>query len=130
MAINRMEIGVVGVTFEGRQGVLASLYQEQEQNVPIAGMLQRKPDNRYDANAIRVLVATPTQGQHVGYVPRDLAAKLAPRLDAGEVAQVTGVRIIRGDHDHRVTYGARIDAQFESSEKEAVTCQQPQPRLL
>ena len=44
-------------------------------------MLRRDPDNEHDPNAI----AVHTQGDKVlGFVPRDLAADLAPKLDAGE----------------------------------------------
>jgi hypothetical protein len=41
--------------------------------------LLRDPANEHDANAIEVLAA----GQVVGFVPRELAAELAPELDAG-----------------------------------------------
>jgi hypothetical protein len=42
--------------------------------------LRRDPANEHDPNAIMVLAA----GEQVGWVPRELAAELAPRLDAGE----------------------------------------------
>ena len=41
--------------------------------------LRRDPANAHDANAIQVLAA----GRQVGWVPRELAAELAPELDAG-----------------------------------------------
>ena len=41
--------------------------------------LRRDPGNEHDPNAIKVLA-----GEQVGWVPRELAAELAPRLDAGE----------------------------------------------
>ena len=43
--------------------------------------LRRDPDNPHDPNAIAV--HAPGGGQ-AGWVPRELAAELAPRLDAGE----------------------------------------------
>src|SRR4051812_33592992 len=43
--------------------------------------LRRDPANAHDANAIQVLLET---GEQAGWVPRELAAELAPRLDAGE----------------------------------------------
>jgi hypothetical protein len=43
--------------------------------------LRRDPANDYDPNAIAVDAAT---GEQLGFVPRELAAQLAPRLDAGE----------------------------------------------
>jgi hypothetical protein len=42
--------------------------------------LVREPDNPHDANAIAVHAG----GAHVGFVPRELAAEIAPALDAGE----------------------------------------------
>ena len=43
--------------------------------------LRRDAANPHDANAIAVESAA---GEQVGWVPRELAAELAPRLDAGE----------------------------------------------
>ena len=43
--------------------------------------LRRDPDNPHDPNAIRVHPAD--GGDQVGWVPRELAAELAPELDAG-----------------------------------------------
>ena len=42
--------------------------------------LRRDPANAHDPNAIMVLA----ESEQVGWVPRELAAELAPRLDAGE----------------------------------------------
>jgi hypothetical protein len=41
--------------------------------------LRREPDNEHDPNAIAVLAG----GERVGWVPRELAAEIAPSLDAG-----------------------------------------------
>ena len=43
--------------------------------------LRRDPDNPHDPNAISVHVPG---GDQAGWVPRELAAELAPQLDAGE----------------------------------------------
>jgi hypothetical protein len=43
--------------------------------------LRRDPDNRHDPNAIQVHPVD--GGAQVGWVPRELAAELAPELDAG-----------------------------------------------
>lgn len=42
--------------------------------------LRREPGNEYDANAIAVHGG----GEQLGFAPRELAAELAPALDAGE----------------------------------------------
>jgi hypothetical protein len=44
--------------------------------------LRRDPANEHDPNAIAVYPAG--GGEQVGWVPRELAAELAPRLDQGE----------------------------------------------
>ncbi|MBQ6454174.1 MAG: DEAD/DEAH box helicase, partial [Coriobacteriales bacterium] len=76
---------LAGVTFEGRQEVLAS--------VPAGATLQlrREPHNPYDPNAI----AVDFQGRQMGFLNARLAARLAPALDAGasydvQLTQITG----------------------------------------
>ena len=50
--------------------------------------LRRDPGNEHDANAIAVLAG----GEQVGWVPRELAAELAPELDAGRPWSATVLR--------------------------------------
>ncbi len=76
---------IVGVTFEGRQDLVSGL-------VPGAALaLTRDVANPYDANAIGVWF-----GQlQIGFLKRQIAARIAPNIDAGEryhaeVRQVTG----------------------------------------
>ena len=51
--------------------------------------LEREPTNGVDRNAIKVL----HEGRHLGYLGREDAAMLAPRLDAGEHFEVELVAI-------------------------------------
>ena len=82
-----IETRVVGVTFEGRQAVVA-LLQFRETVV-----LKREPDNPYDANAIRV---ERLDGAQIGYIPKEMAITIAPLMDAngealqGVVSMLTG----------------------------------------
>ncbi|MBE6408783.1 MAG: hypothetical protein E7038_09315 [Lentisphaerae bacterium] len=46
--------------------------------------LYREPENRYDRNAIRIQDGADWEVQKLGYVPRDVAAVLAPQMDRGE----------------------------------------------
>lgn len=46
--------------------------------------LYREPENRYDRNAIRIQDGVDWEVQKLGYVPRDVAAVLAPQMDRGE----------------------------------------------
>jgi hypothetical protein len=111
------EVSVVGVSFEGRQDILARLYDRQRDGVTIVPSLKRWPDNPYDANAIAVHVTAPGETVQIGYIPKALAATLAPRMDAGEDIRATRVLVICGGDATRVVFGARID--IETPPKEA-----------
>jgi len=76
---------LAGVTFEGRQDLVAGL----EPGVELA--LIRDPANRFDPNAVGVYLGA----LHVGFIKRGIAARIAPNIDAGEryraeVRHVTG----------------------------------------
>jgi hypothetical protein len=79
---------VRGVTFEGRQEVLARMLG----NEPIK--IVPEPENQYDPNALAVYVALSGEVLQVGYVPKERAAEIALLLDGesvvGEVNQKTG----------------------------------------
>lgn len=76
---------VVGVTFEGRQDVVAGLH-------PGAVLaVERDPANAFDANAIAVRFGS----LQIGYLKREIAAKIAPNIDGGdryraEIKHITG----------------------------------------
>lgn len=77
---------LAGVTFEGRQDVVAAL----EPGTPLR--LERQPGNEYDPCACALFDPS---GRQVGFFNRRLAAVLAPVIDAGveydvEVTDVTG----------------------------------------
>jgi single-stranded-DNA-specific exonuclease len=74
---------IVGVTFEGRQNIVAGLRGDE----PVE--LVRRPDNEHDPNAIEVRFGM----LQLGYLRREIARRLAPRIDAGDsyVANVSGV---------------------------------------
>jgi hypothetical protein len=50
--------------------------------------LRRDPGNEHDPNAIQVL----SGDEQIGWVPRDLAAELAPELDAGRTWSAVALR--------------------------------------
>lgn len=80
---------VSGVTFDGRQALVAQLTGREPCR------LQPEPTNRYDPNAIAVLVAhAPGEVWHIGYVPKEMAAQIAPYLDGESlmcsIAEITG----------------------------------------
>lgn len=76
-------VAVRGLTYGDRAGNARRL------EVGDTVVLQREPDNPFDANAVRVLLA---DGADVGYVARDAARGLAARLDADPQAFDATVR--------------------------------------
>lgn len=68
-----VETTIAGVTFEGRQAQL------EEEHVGNEITLKREPANRYDKNAIAVW--SRQSKKQLGYVPRRVAAELAPIMD-------------------------------------------------
>jgi hypothetical protein len=79
---------VSGVTFEGRQNALAVIRTSDPcRIVP-------EPENKYDVNALAVHVAHDGKVLHVGYIPRELAAEIAPYLEGEsvmvEILEITG----------------------------------------
>lgn len=61
--------------------------------VPFPVELEREPDNEYDENAIKVNIAadkklTKLKGVQLGYLRKEVAAILAPKLDAGSIEPV------------------------------------------
>jgi hypothetical protein len=69
-----------GVQFEGRADRIRSLIAGRE----IQAI--RRPDNPHDTNAIEL---TDQHGQSVGWVPRLIAARLAPDMDGGRRIRAT-----------------------------------------
>ena len=78
---------VVGVTFEGRQEVVARLQMGDRV------WLETEPSNRFDPSAIRVCRSC---GEQFGYLNRHLAADIAPYFQGygypvhGKVSLLTG----------------------------------------
>jgi len=64
---------IVGVSFEGRQDILAGLRGDEELR------LERQPDNPHDSNAIAVFRGA----LQIGFLRKEIAKELAPRMDRG-----------------------------------------------
>jgi hypothetical protein len=71
---------VVGVAGAGRHHAEALATADVGPGRPL--VLRRDPDNEHDPSAIAVDSAG--DGEQVGWVPREVAAEIAPALDAGE----------------------------------------------
>lgn len=95
---------VAGVTFEGRQALIAQLTGREPCR------LQPEPDNHYDPNAIAVHVAKNGEVWHIGFIPKELAAQISPFLDGEnlmcEIAEITGGFEI--DEFETAAFGVRL----------------------
>jgi hypothetical protein len=87
---------VVGVTFNGRQAVIARLYAGEEI------LLKREPTNPYDRNAISV---ERQNGQQIGYINRYLAATLAPFFVACFHPVPARIHCLTGSHHQGYSLG-------------------------
>ncbi|HHZ11468.1 MAG TPA: hypothetical protein GYA05_02010 [Acholeplasmataceae bacterium] len=82
----RFHTKVVGVTYEGRQEYIKKM------KIGERIRLERDRNNPHDPNAIKVVNE---KGEHIGFISKDLAGKLAERMDKGErfqaaVSDITG----------------------------------------
>ena len=93
---------VVGVSFEGRQAVVQTLSAGEEL------LVVREANNPVDANAIAL---TTLAGRQVGFLRRQIAAELAPRLDGG-VRYFAHVSAVTGGGEGR-SFGANIEVSRE-----------------
>lgn len=66
------ETKISGVTFNNRQHIIRAL------KVDDAVILRRNPSNAFDRNAVEVWSLTSGM---IGYIPKDLAAQIASRMD-------------------------------------------------
>jgi hypothetical protein len=110
MDTRKIHTKVAGVTFEGRQEWIQSAFVNQ----PV--MIAPEPTNKYDPNALAVYLASndPDGAKHVGYIPKEIAAEIAPAIEGerviGRVFEVTG-GFEKWDGTH-ATYGLIIEIEI------------------
>lgn len=91
-----VETKVAGVTAGRRQEALERLSRYEANRINIS--LAREAANEYDNNAVAVIVTVTDKGSYtVGYLPRMIAATIAPLIDAGKVVRAT-FKEIRGKY--------------------------------
>jgi hypothetical protein len=82
-------VTVVGLQFRWKADGRETLAR----NVPIPVLLEREPANEHDENAVKVIIAQnyslkALRGIHLGYLRREVAAMIAPKLDEGSIEPV------------------------------------------
>src|SRR4051812_19482631 len=80
---------VVGLQFRWKESGRKTLAGA----VPFPVVLEREPDNEHDPNAVKVNIAgdfklTKLRGVQLGYLRKEVAAMLAPKIDAGQIEPV------------------------------------------
>jgi len=101
---------VAGVTFNNRQAALRKLEQFNAAEVNVT--LEREAGNMYDLNAIKVNVSVGSgAAYHLVYIPKDLAAILAPVMDKG-IELVSRFKAVTGGIYGKMNYGALITVEM------------------
>ena len=103
-------IPVAGMQYRVTPSTRHMIQQRVETVEPMPVALVREPDNEHDENAIKVVVAKGSyKGLHIGYVPRGIAAELAPKMDEGRLtlleAFMSVVNADDADADVVATFG-------------------------
>jgi hypothetical protein len=81
--LGTVETKVAGTTFERRQEAIEHLQRYSAELINIA--LVRDAGNEYDPEAVKVLCTVEGKGSYMmGFIPRPLAAFVAPLIDAGK----------------------------------------------
>lgn len=104
-------VHVAGVAGAGRHHADAIASDSVAPGRPLE--LRRDPDNPHDPNAIAVHAG---DGEQAGWVPRELAEELAPKLDAGETWSAIVLREQRRsprDPRHGLTMLLAADERIE-----------------
>jgi hypothetical protein len=90
---------LAGVSYGGAQ---ANMRRFARKDIPLE--LRRERHNPHDPNAIKVMVAD----CFLGYIPKSLAAKLAPAMDAGKQYEASFVCQNRSSYHDLVGLTIRI----------------------
>ena len=101
---------VAGVTYGKRQQAIEHLTHYRPEHIRIS--LYRDNANAYDRNAIAVIATVKGKGSYtMGYLPKALAAFIAPLMDAGRTitSRLAG---IRGTNEPYLNYGLGIEVRI------------------
>ena len=103
-----MIIRAAGTTFGNRQERLSFLKQFNPGDLSVT--LEREPENKYDNNAIQIVVHIHSLSRRtvIGYVPKELAQELAKVIDMGIQVKASLMQVI-GGYSYKETLGALVN---------------------
>ena len=106
-----MTIRAAGTTFKNRQERLRFLQQFKMQDLTVT--LEREPDNKFDSNAIQIVVHIKPISRRtiIGYVPRGLARELSKVIDIGVQIKAVLKQII-GGYSYKESLGVLINIEI------------------
>ena len=95
-----------GVSFCIRQALLSRLCRYGAEDINISLVHERT--NAYDRSAVMVIAGVRGKGAaQIGYLPRELAAAVAPLLDKGKAVKAFFEKVT-GGHEYGLNYGMNI----------------------
>lgn len=101
---------VAGVTYGKRQQAIEHLTHYRPENIRIS--LYRDKANAYDRNAVAVIATVKGKGSYtMGYLPKALAAFIAPLMDAGRTI-TSRLASIKGTNEPYLNYGMGIEVKI------------------
>lgn len=103
-----MTIRAAGTTFGNRQQCLEFLKQFKPEDLSVT--LEREPDNKFDNNAIKIVVHIEPISKKtvIGYIPKDFARELAKVIDRGIQIKASLIQII-GGYSYKESLGALVN---------------------
>lgn len=89
------QLRLAGVSFVDSypQNLLALVGRLQDAPLPLE--IVRDPNNKFDPNAISIRL----DGAHLGFIPKDLAAQIAPLIDAGGLFSADAMYVAVSDEN-------------------------------
>ena len=98
-----------GVTYGKRQKALEHLARYTPEQISIR--LERERDSMFDRNSVAIIATVQGKGSYcMGYLPRALAALVAPLMDAGKAVQGL-FRRVKGLYEPFMNYGLEIEVR-------------------
>ena len=101
----RLVANIAGVTLYNRQSALRRLESYAPEVINVR--LEREADNQYDPNAIKVQVSVTGGEYKMGYMPKAMAALLAPIMDMG-ITLAASWKAVTGGYETKENRGGLI----------------------